>query len=192
MIIVVDAYNILKQTVSGGWVSERERARFIKQLGLYAKKKGHTIVLVFDGGDAERAVKEYIDGIYVVYSGIHENADNYIKQYIKKHKAYELLLVSSDRDVAGWADRHHIESLDSVEFYRLVCHTVQNSKAGQEKPIIQRVKTTLSDNPELDILMQEEMVHIRDKSEDGDGSRKSSGHQESKKEKQMSKKIKKL
>ena len=127
MIIIVDAYNVLKQIAGGALISERERDVFIKMLGLYAKKRGHRLIAVFDGGSCDRPLSEHTHGIQVVYSGFHENADEYIKRSIEKHQQYEVLLVSSDRDLAEWADRHTVESLDSVEFYRVVRHTLEKN-----------------------------------------------------------------
>ncbi len=47
MVIVIDGYNVLKQ-LHDEIVSSEERSRYITTLKRYAKKKTHTIILVFD------------------------------------------------------------------------------------------------------------------------------------------------
>ena len=78
MLLLIDAYNVLKRVTPSVIVDERERSRFVEQLGRYAKKKQHKIVLVFDGGFSGRATQERLFGIYVVYSGFEQTADDYI------------------------------------------------------------------------------------------------------------------
>ena len=51
MIIVVDAYNLLRSVPPYKKnISDKERAYFIAQLSAYGKRKGHKMVIVFDGG----------------------------------------------------------------------------------------------------------------------------------------------
>lgn len=192
MIIIVDAYNVLKQITRDTWVSEPERVRFIKQLAKYAKKRGHKLIVVFDGGTDKNFVQEYKCGICVVYSGISESADEYIKRLVQRHKNYDLLLVSSDSDLAAWADQHAIESIDSSEFYKIVCYTIKKHDGGKKKLGSTTTKITHDENAELDTLMYEENEYGFEKIEEEDQKRSRSGHQVSKQEKKMVKKIKKL
>src|SRR5437870_4731380 len=97
MIIIVDAYNLLHAISSSKKaMTDKERAKFITLLGSYGKAKGHKMVIVFDGGPYEWPFKENTKRVCVVYSGMHESADDYIKQYLQEHRAKDLLLVSSD------------------------------------------------------------------------------------------------
>lgn len=192
VIIIVDAYNVLKQGARDTWVSERERLEFIKQLGSYAKRRSHKLIIVFDGGSDDRPSREYMYGVYVVYSGLDENADAYIKRAIEKHHQSEMLLVSSDRDLAQWADRHKVESLDSLEFYKVLCQTLRKNVAEKDRSGMVLIKTTDSENDELDRLMHEEIGHIAQKIETIERPRVRTNNQASKKEKKMVKKIKKL
>jgi predicted RNA-binding protein with PIN domain len=192
VIIIVDAYNVLKQVAHDLWISDRERDLFIKMLGSYAKKRGHQILAVFDGGDSERATLERLYGVQVVYSGFHESADQYIKRSIEKYRQYEVLLISSDREIAEWADRHQIESIDSLEFYKIVRQTVQKNKSGDRTSGPGAIKTTESTNEELDQLMSQQSSRAIEKNEMVEQRRISTNRQVSKKEKQMIKKIKKL
>src|SRR5579863_9041291 len=100
MIIVVDAYNLLRSVPPyKKTITDRERVAFIAQLSAYGRRKGHKIVIVFDGGPYEWPHKENGKTVQIVYSGIHESADDYIKEYVDAHKAKDLLLVSSDSEL---------------------------------------------------------------------------------------------
>lgn len=194
MILLIDGYNVLKQ-VGPEKVSERERASFIKQLAKYAKNKGHKVVLVFDGGPFDWSSQERISGIYVVYSGVQETADDYIKRYLQDNRAYDVLLVSSDRELRSAGERLNIESLTARDFYTLLQQGLQ--KIGGQKGVreTKAVKLIAGENEELDAVMQEASKIVQHKAEDfmaeSDG-RKSKAHKMSKKERKRLKKIKKL
>ena len=50
MILIIDAYNVLKYTLGNHAITEHERQNFIHQLQHYIQKKGVQSVVVFDGG----------------------------------------------------------------------------------------------------------------------------------------------
>src|SRR5690349_924443 len=109
MIIVLDAYNLLRAIPPyKKTISQKERAQFIAQLSAYARSKGHKVIIVFDGGPHEWPFKENMKFVQVVYSGMHESADEYIKEYIEIHKAKDLLLVSSDTELNRYAQNRNI------------------------------------------------------------------------------------
>jgi predicted RNA-binding protein with PIN domain len=101
-------------------ITDKERVHFIAQLGAYGRKKGHKIVIVFDGGPYEWPQKEQKKIVLVVYSGIHATADDYIKEYIESQREKDLLLVSSDTELNQYAQRLSIPSIDSISFAQLV------------------------------------------------------------------------
>jgi len=194
MVLLIDGYNVLKQVFSAQMVGERERRDFIEQLGGYGKKRQHKLILVFDGGPYERSWQEKIAGVYVVYSGSIETADDYIKRYLEEHKQYDLFLVSSDRDLRSAAARVKIESMKSLEFYKLVQEALQNG-VGKSLRQAEPVKTAEEQNAQLDEVMREGSKVVQTKVEDfvkSIRSRKSKSHRPSKKERQKLKKLKKL
>lgn len=129
MIIVVDAYNLLHAMPSyKKTLTDQDRIRFIKQLGLYGRRKGHKMVVVFDGGRFEWPYKEKLHSVYVVYSGIHETADDYIKEYLRLHCTQEIVLVSSDREINRVSDHLSIASINSFDFYQLLKEALQEKK----------------------------------------------------------------
>ena len=190
MIIVVDAYNVLKQIIRGTLVTENARTTFITQLGMYSKKKGHDLVVVFDAGPYERPFKELVKGVKVVYSGIHESADQWIKKYIEQHKSYDILLISTDRELNNYAARYAVQSLDSLDFYAMVKQTLhQQGCQTKQSPI---VKIAHDSSQEIDALMGS--TRVVSKAEDAllTKERNSSGNKLSKKERNLINKIKKL
>ena len=194
MILLIDAYNVLKQVFPSELIGERRRKNFIDELGRYAKIRQHKVMLIFDGGPYDRATKERISGVYVVYSGSLESADDYIKRYLREHKSLDLLLISSDRDLRSTAQHVKIESMRSKDFYKIVQKTLRAGVAEKTKES-EAIKTSEGQNQELDEIMREGSKIVHKKVEDfvgGSRSRKSKAHRSSKKERKKMKKIKKL
>jgi predicted RNA-binding protein with PIN domain len=195
MFIIIDGYNLLKLIVKSSFASEVERSRFINLLSVYARAHKHEIYVVFDGGSYIRPTKIIYKHITVIYSGINQNADTYIKNYIEAVRSKEILVVSTDRKISSFAKQHGMTALDSIDFY----HILHEYKQQQE--ITQGKKTTelprkLSDleNPELDALMQES-THVMYKKDDSayEQTNKAGNAQKlSKKERKLLKIVKKL
>jgi predicted RNA-binding protein with PIN domain len=192
MILVIDAYNVLKQALHSGHVSDSSRTLFIKQLGKYGKKKGHAIICVFDGGSYEWTDKERIDGVLVVHSGIHESADEWIKHYLDHHKAYDVLLISTDRELNRYGARLGVQSLDAIDFYGILQDSL-NERALNKSFDAKAIKTSQQDQPCIDELMEQASKKMVIKIEDVmRQERESKAHKLSKKERHIMQKLKKL
>ena len=195
MILVIDAYNVVKQAHSAPHISESEKQQFIKELGWYAKKKGHAIIAVFDGGSGERPEKERMHGIQVVHTGIHQSADEWIKDYFMQHQTYDMLLVSTDRELNRFVARLAFQSLDAMDFYALMRQALKNAASYQPTSSNLVVKIQEESNPLLDVVMEHASQKILHKSEDVQpkkNDRSSNARQLSKKERQILRKLKKL
>jgi len=173
MIIVIDGYNLLhaipqyKKTIT-----ERERNYFIANLAGYAALKGHKIVLVFDGGPSDWPTKESHKKVEVVYSGTRESADDYIKEYIEKHRAKDLLLVSTDRELNNYAASFGVPSIDAYEFYQVLRDAKNQIKNGpQQSQTV--VKTAVGSKEYVDMLMMNASKMVPEKAEDVEAERKS-------------------
>lgn len=129
MIIVIDGYNVLKQSVTAHACSDRQRAVFLSQLGVYVVRKNHTVVVVFDGGPHEWPSREHKAGVQVVYSGARHSADDYICDYIRENKHKEILLVSSDGMLNSVANEAGVPSIDSHSFYALLMQALYERKS---------------------------------------------------------------
>jgi len=165
MIIVVDAYNLLRSVPPyKKTITDKERAQFITKLSSYGRRKGHKIVIVFDGGPHEWPFKENMKTVTVVYSGIHESADDYIKEYIDAHHMKDLLLVSSDAELNRCAERLNIPSIDSAIFFQLMRQELSSkqSVSGEDDEVVK-----LSDaGTDVDELMLQASKAVPQKSED--------------------------
>ncbi len=195
MIIVIDGYNVLKQVIYDRKITSFERGQFIAQLGRYARRRGNKIIVVFDGGPSDWLLKEKQHGIQVVYSGVHESADEYIKRYLQEHKAYDLLLVTTDRELNAWGDRLEIPSIDSHDFYQVVQYILKQQGVKPTKDTRDTVKLADQERSEIDQLMEEASQVIPIKAEDIGAQkidRKSPAKKMSKKERKLLEKLKKL
>lgn len=151
MIILIDAYNLIKQVIGNSHASDDQRKQFINELKRYSKKKNHKIVLVFDGGFHSFVTREKDGFLEVIYVGYNHSADDYIKDYLTKNKNQNLILVSSDLELKKKAESLNIEAFDAFEFYSKV-----------KEAFDQKIKVNFSDdikkmsdeqNSELDELM---------------------------------------
>ena len=192
MIILVDGYNLLKQRDPGAYIEDRARDQFIRLLGAYHKRRGHHIMLIFDGGIASWPVQETNAGIIVVYVGYGKSADDYIKYYIAEHHKEDLLLVSSDRELGLCASKYDIASINSLSFYGIIVDTAVHDDTYKQKAGA-AIKTSTTKDPLLDALMQEATARVASKEEDRlvDNTRVR-GQKESKIDRLLRKKIEKL
>lgn len=165
MIIIIDAYNLLYA------ISERtkklrdtERNQFIKELGAYARHKKHKLIVVFDGGDYSHPVKEKKWSIEVVYSGVNQTADEYIKKYLLNNRALDNVVVSSDREINDYAQNLSVPSIEVHAFFELVRKALRASSDKFDRE--NAVKTTATSDIIGDRYMLEALKNIPQKDED--------------------------
>jgi len=115
MIILIDAYNVLKQNVQGD-VSLAMSEQFLAKLALYGRKKKHTLIVVFDGGSFHWPYEDKRKHITVVYSGYRSSADDIIKEIIATRHQNDMLLVSSDRALCLYTEEYNIPSINPEDF----------------------------------------------------------------------------
>ncbi len=110
MRILIDGYNLIKRSSP---LREFERVELqaarealIEELARYKRLKGHSIAVVFDGSQEGRppASPARPRGVDVIFSRPGEKADDVLKRLAAEKKG-ELLVVTSDRDVAGFAEK---------------------------------------------------------------------------------------
>src|SRR5205085_2313715 len=135
------------------------------QLAAYAALKGHTVVMVFDGGPAGWPSKEKQGNVVIVYVGAGATADDYIKDYINRNHGHEILLVSTDRQLCSWAQTHEVTTIDAQAFYALMLEAVTTKQKPSQSTTDAIQKTTLSDNTQLDTLMEESSRSVPHKDE---------------------------
>lgn len=116
MVIVIDAYNMLKQSLGGQFITQAQQAGFIDRLSAYARRSGHELIVVFDGEPTLWQTEPEQKKVKVVYAGHGSTADEVIKEYIPNLLAHNALLVTSDRALRNVAARYTIVSLEPQAF----------------------------------------------------------------------------
>jgi predicted RNA-binding protein with PIN domain len=195
VIILIDAYNMLKQIIIRREIAQQERTRFLSLISRYSNKKKHHMVVVFDGGPYEWLHRERVHGVQVVYSGLHQTADDYIKHYIGDHKESDLLLVSDDRDLNLYAQRFSMPSISPRDFYILVQEALRTPVSDRLQT--EQIATKISDesHADIDVLMQEASRTVptkRGDTPDITHSGLADGRKLSKEERKLLQKLKKL
>jgi len=121
MHILIDGYNLIRQSVdfrrSERHSLEAGRKALIDWLADYRRHRNHTITVVFDGWVSGSPLEEhdYSAGINIIYSPRGVKADDVIKR-ITASADEEILVVSSDREIASFAVRRGKAALSSLEF----------------------------------------------------------------------------
>lgn len=195
MYLIIDAYNVLHKLIktksTPGEPGERDKQLFITQLKKYAARKGHRLLVVFDGGPLPVATHEKRDGVTIVHVGYKETADDYIKRVLDDAQK-ELVLVSSDNALIKHAKMLGIESVDAQTFAKILAEKKVETKGGLVAGAeLQRLHAEEQEDQTLAMLMEEESRRLPVKEEDLNIDLKIK-HTPSKKERQQSKVLKKL
>lgn len=193
MLIIIDAYNVLKQTLPSRDISDRKRTKFIMQMAAYAKLRKHTVVVVFDGGPYHWPSRGHEHGILVIYSGARQTADKVIQDYVQENKNKKPLLVSSDRELCAWVSQEGVISIGSLEFCNIVENrmaAVKEKKTSRQKGTV--VKLSSDENEEVDKLMTEGSMYVDQKDDLHDIQLDEDTHKLSKDERKMADIIRKL
>jgi uncharacterized protein len=126
MHIVIDGYNLIRQSDHLRPFDKRSleqgRNALIQFLAPYRKGRRHTITVVFDAWDGGGPLEERDTqaGIAIVYSRRAKTADDVIKEMVQRRGGEEILVVTSDRDVADHAIRRGASAISSPEFEQIV------------------------------------------------------------------------
>ncbi len=121
MFIAIDGYNFIKQSPELRRLEQIElqkaREGLIAKLIPYKRIKGHAITVVFDGGQGPRpsGPQERSAGIQIVFSRPGEKADDVLKRWAAEKKD-GILLVTSDREVAFFAEKKGAKVISSSDF----------------------------------------------------------------------------
>lgn len=103
--VIVDGYNLLgvqaRGFSAGSFMTEASRERLILDLSAYHHRKGHDVIVVFDGwrDGSMTGGREFRSGVEVRFSKRGERADQVIQQ-LADEWGRACAVVSSDREVA--------------------------------------------------------------------------------------------
>lgn len=141
MHILIDGYNLIRQSISLKRFErqslEAGRKALIAWLANYRRKKDHIITVVFDGWKSGQPQEErdYLSGISIIYSSRGVKADDVLKR-ITAASDEEILVVSSDREIAFYATRRGKATLSSAEFEYIV--NKQSSSQADDETVSQK------------------------------------------------------
>ena len=121
MLLIIDGYNLLHVGRSLIRLSatdlQRERERLIDRLAVYRRNRVCDITVVFDGWQSgwvtENRGRE--KGIDLVFSKLGEKADEVIKRMMKE-KGAGVMVITSDREIAKFAERISVSVVPSEQF----------------------------------------------------------------------------
>lgn len=207
--MIIDGYNLLKQVfnkVKGKL--DKQRKQLVSELGFYKKKKYPKVkelVVVFDGGLSSHADRQVHNGVVVVYAGQKSSADDWIFEFVKKHKNSEILLISKDRELISRCKKYGSDDIDVFDFYDIVQNTIAQDilnefKRKNSSQVVKYHKDLefdeqlkgfgRDDSSDLDVLMSQADLNFQN--EDNVSSGRLKNKKVSKKEKRIYRKIKKL
>lgn len=164
MVLLIDAYNLLKQ-LFGPIVSEKQRSEYIQKLATYAMIKRHRIILMFDGGFFEYPTREKQGNVESINVGKKRTADQAIMEYIDQHTTKDTLLISSDRALIDYASNHDVVALDSVIFSEYIKRALEKPKTKPTTKGVYKLHPE-SGSQEIDALMLQASEHMEQKPED--------------------------
>lgn len=119
--IIIDGYNLIRQCRRLKEIDLQDiqlgRHKLIEELAAYKKKKRHRITVIFDGANAPdfSQQKDRINGIDIQFSRKGDSADSIIKKMAVREKE-KALIVSSDRDIVGFAMSQGAAIISSLHF----------------------------------------------------------------------------
>ena len=112
--ILIDGYNV---TGTAHDNLEKVRNDLIEKLKKYSEIRKHHITLVFDGWKSGQKDQTEIRtrDLTVIYSRLGEKADLVIKRLVKS-STIPCIVVSSDREIYEYTDKHNHTAISSAEF----------------------------------------------------------------------------
>lgn len=153
MIIMIDGYNMLKADYEEA--TPQTRDQFVVDLSRYARKRNHTIKVIFDGGLVAHSQREMLNGVEVIFVGYKCSADDFIKEFIVSHSTQNYIVVTSDKELADFVRRHSVFTISVQTFSPYFFDALQenNKESGQ---VLQGKthKLSVTTHEELDALMQ--------------------------------------
>ena len=121
MHLVIDGYNLIRQSAMLSAQEELSlelgRDALLERLRQYKQMRSHRITVVFDAANKPRVAEERKQqkGINIIYSGQGESADTVIKR-ICRDEGDKVLLVTTDRELASYAETLGSVAIDSEDF----------------------------------------------------------------------------
>ena len=132
--LIVDGYNLIGNKGTMGRDLEAQRSKLVQDLTHYHEIKRYPIIVVFDGwgSDDSQPSEQNHGGVRVIFSRHGEKADAVIKRLALKLKS-GCVVVSSDREVARYAEANDAVAVPSGEFDRRLRAALQRGSDQEEE-----------------------------------------------------------
>ena len=146
--IIIDGYNLIGIQHKD---LEKQRNKLIESLIEYHKKKGHALIVVFDGWKTGGSQENHsvIGGIKVIYSRMGEKADSVIKRIISSERR-GWIVVTSDRDIAARAWASGSVPISSEDFINAISKIQTEEKNMYEEEYVEEyVQTGRKGSPRM-------------------------------------------
>jgi predicted RNA-binding protein with PIN domain len=131
---LVDGNNVMAQRV--GWHRDKAgaRRRLLDELARFTQAKGVRVTVVFDGAPEQHfADGASYRGVRVFYAERGSNADERIKTLVEASRERRtLVVVTSDRALAGYVGRCGARVLRAGEFRRRMEEALSEAAGGHE------------------------------------------------------------
>ncbi len=129
--LVIDGYNLIGAAEGHGGDIEAGRDRLIESLVIYRRLRRAKVTVVFDGTHSGRLTggSETRNGVRVLFSRGGQEADAVIKGLVGEG-GDGLTVVTSDRDVALYAEARGAVAVSSSEFLGLLDDALYESYKG--------------------------------------------------------------
>ncbi|MBM4139184.1 MAG: NYN domain-containing protein [Nitrospira sp.] len=115
--LIIDGYNVLGLTGKFSNRLESAREEFLRALGSYRHRTGHSVTVVFDGWQQGQPLEqhEHRAGVEVIYSKRGEKADQVIQRLVREYGS-DCAVVSSDHEIVNVARSHQAFVMRAQEF----------------------------------------------------------------------------
>jgi len=132
MIVIVDAYNILKYVHGSDGVGEREKEDFLSVVRVRARMKQYNVIVVFDGGSSSYPLRYDDHGIEVMYAGNRQSADHAIEALCGTYRGREVVVVSADRMLCQAVKKLNAVCIEPP----LYLHRIHESRRQKERGLV--------------------------------------------------------
>ena len=136
MVLLIDGYNLMHAlSFSLGDDLEEGRRYLLDLLGLYKRKRGHRVIVVFDGTDKVGLGEEKgrMRGVEVLFTRRGEKADDALVRLASRYRE-GCVLITSDRSVREGAGRYGTFSFSSQDFKVKLWWVQYSVLKGEEEP----------------------------------------------------------
>lgn len=195
MVIILDAYNILKQISTHRDVSPHEISRFIRTMSKRCHDRGYHAIAVFDGGTSRHVTRSTEGMLTIIYAGYHKSADDVIIDIIPAYCLRdECILISADRKLRTQAELLGALSITPEPLIAILHapHEDYSEEDARSKPL-QRMNS--APKTAIDLLMEEAaatMTHPVKQESNNQQPRQRTGAKLSKSEKEYERIVSKL